>query len=155
MYLATSVDRVAPALVESLGRLNPILMRASRVDPTPCGGGVVHHSVTLPGNHFPVFSTLARTAKTSSIGRLITMELLTVYATSRCHLCSSDPLELRRTLRLLPWNHSRRQQPMDVYVNPDEVIRETEDSARRFEEEARIKREQDESPEDQDEDADG
>jgi len=43
---------------------------------------------------------------------------------------------------------------MDVYVNPDEVIRETEDRERRLEEEARIKREQDESPEDHETDSD-
>ncbi len=36
---------------------------------------------------------------------------------------------------------------MDIYVNPDEVIKETEDSEKRREEEARIKRERDESPE--------
>jgi hypothetical protein len=53
----------------------PTFTRARRVDPAPCGGGVVHHSFTLPGNHFPVFSTLVRTAKTSSIGRLMTIEL--------------------------------------------------------------------------------
>jgi len=56
--------------------MKPIFTRARRVEPTPCGGGDVHHSCTFPGNHFPVFSTLVRTAKTSSIGRLITIELL-------------------------------------------------------------------------------
>jgi hypothetical protein len=44
---------------------------------------------------------------------------------------------------------------MDVYVNPDEVIKETEDTDRRLEEEAQIKRDKDESPEEQDEDAEG
>ena len=44
---------------------------------------------------------------------------------------------------------------MDVYVNPDEVIKETEDTDRRLEEEAQLKRKQDEDAEDQDEDAEG
>ncbi len=62
--------------------IRPIFTRARRVDPTPRGGGDVHHSCTSPENHFPVFSTLVRTAKTPSIGRAITTELWTDDATT-------------------------------------------------------------------------
>jgi hypothetical protein len=51
---------------------------ACRVEPTPCGAGEVQCSSTLPGNHFPVFSTLVSTAKTSSMGRLIVAEFVTL-----------------------------------------------------------------------------
>src|SRR5215210_4586697 len=47
--------------------------RARRTEPTPCGGGVVHHSSTCAGYQRPVSVTSVRTSNTSSIGRLISM----------------------------------------------------------------------------------
>ena len=40
----------------------PMMTTAWRVDPTPWGESEVHHSLTLPGNHFSVFSTLVNAA---------------------------------------------------------------------------------------------
>ena len=49
---------------------------ACRVEPTRCGGGDVQCSSTSPGNQIPDFSTSVRTAKTSSIGRLIEVRIV-------------------------------------------------------------------------------
>lgn len=42
---------------------------------------------------------------------------------------------------------------MDIYVNPDEVIKQTEENEVRREEQADVEKELDKSPEDQDEDS--
>ncbi len=67
-----------------------IRITARRVEPTPWGGGEVQCSSTSAGNQRPVCSTSVRTAKTSSIGRAIEMELTTsdigpyfAYSTAR------------------------------------------------------------------------
>ena len=58
----------------SFSLARPITMtRARRTEPTPCGGGVTHHSSTFAGYQRPVFVTSVRTANTSSIGRSISM----------------------------------------------------------------------------------
>ena len=59
-------------LISSFSLARPITMtRARRTEPTPCGGGVTHHSSTRAGYHRPVSVTSVRTANTSSIDRSI------------------------------------------------------------------------------------
>lgn len=69
-------------------RNQPIVATAWRVEPTPWGGSDVHHSFTFAGNHFCVFSTLVRAAKTSSIGRAMVIELLVLEVTSHSNFAT-------------------------------------------------------------------